>query len=210
MRSIVPIEGDPWPHDMTISIEDHSQALLELLWVRETWSLEPIGDEPGPLIDGPEGANTPSDVAEWSEAWSTLWEGALAVAAQPLDASAMDSLQASAAGSSEHAELLARLTGPTWRGRFGGQALEAGFSEWSQRQFEKIWPPRHTAAESPERLSLDALVPAWRAGLERVVTIPCRAEHTRVVGTSGLLVTDGTREDPALYAEALGVFSASR
>lgn len=209
MRSIVPMEGNPWPHDMAISIEDRPQALLELLWVREAWSLEPTGDVPGPLVDGPESTNTAPDVAEWQEAWSVLWEGALSSAAQPHDASTLERLQASADGSSERAELLARLTGPTWRGRFGDEALAAGFTEWNLRQFEKIWPPRHTAAESPERLALDALVPAWEAGLERVVTIPCRGKHTRIVGASGLLVTEETREDTVLYAEALRVFSAS-
>ena len=35
MLSSVPIPGNPWPHDMVLTIENDSQTLLDLLWVRE-------------------------------------------------------------------------------------------------------------------------------------------------------------------------------
>lgn len=209
MRSVVPVDGDPWPHDMILSIDDRPQALLELLWVREAWGLEPEGDLPGPLADAPGTVGTSPDAAAWEEAWPGLWNSALAHAAQPHDPILMDRLQASPDRSGERADLLALLTGPTWRDRFGDTALEVGFTEWSQRDFEKRWPPRHNAAESPERLALDDLVPAWNAGLERVLTIPCVGEHTRVVSASSLLVTESTRWNPALYSSALRTFVGS-
>ena len=64
-------------------------------------------------------------------------------------------------------------------------------------------------AEDPPSPSpvIAALVPAWEAGLMRIVTIPCRGEHTRVIGDSALLVTDATRADPELYSAALASFT---
>jgi len=65
---------------------------------------------------------------------------------------------------------------------------------------------RRPREDEPERRSLEALIPARRAGLSRVVTIPCRGEHTRMVERSALLVSDGTRDDPERYAAALRAF----
>ena len=59
---------------------------------------------------------------------------------------------------------------------------------------------------SPEHRDLEALIPAWRAGLTKIVTIPCRGEYTRKLGTNALLVTDGTRADSGLYRAALASF----
>ena len=50
MLSSVPIPGNSWPHDMVLTIEDDSQTLLELLWVREAWRLQPAGDDLAPLL----------------------------------------------------------------------------------------------------------------------------------------------------------------
>lgn len=35
MKSMFPMPGNPWPHEMLFTIEDDSAALLELLWLRE-------------------------------------------------------------------------------------------------------------------------------------------------------------------------------
>ena len=48
---------------------------------------------------------------------------------------------------------------------------------------------------------------AWEAGLTRIVTIPCRGEHTRIISNSALLVTQTTRADPTLYCAALTSFA---
>ena len=60
---------------------------------------------------------------------------------------------------------------------------------------------------SPERRDLEALIPAWRAGLTKVVTIPCRGDHTRRVGDNALLVTDETRADSERDRRALAAFA---
>jgi len=48
MLSSVPIPSNPWPHDMVLTIENDSQTLLDLLWVREAWSLQPAGEDLAP------------------------------------------------------------------------------------------------------------------------------------------------------------------
>ena len=60
--------------------------------------------------------------------------------------------------------------------------------------------------EEPERMSLDALIPAWQAGLTKIVTIPCRVSYTHRIGERALLMTEGTRNDPNRYAAALDQF----
>lgn len=44
MRSVHQIPGNPWPHDMTITVEDRPAPLLELLWLREAYGsvLSPV------------------------------------------------------------------------------------------------------------------------------------------------------------------------
>lgn len=45
MRSTTPMEGNPWPHDVVISVDNDFYRLLELLWIREAWGLLPAGDD---------------------------------------------------------------------------------------------------------------------------------------------------------------------
>lgn len=55
-------------------------------------------------------------------------------------------------------------------------------------------------------MSLDALIPAWREGLTKIVTIPCRGSCTHRIGEHALLMTEETRNDPIRYAAALDNF----
>ena len=50
MRSSVPIPGNPWPHDMLITVEDNPHALVDLLWIREAWNLQPAANDLPPLL----------------------------------------------------------------------------------------------------------------------------------------------------------------
>lgn len=61
-------------------------------------------------------------------------------------------------------------------------------------------------AESPEHRDLDALIRAWRTGLTKVVTIPCRGEFSRKITDNALLMTDATRADSSAYQRALSSF----
>lgn len=105
-------------------------------------------------------------------------------------------------------ELLHHIIGPTWRDEFGDEA----FDDPSYTQRERSTPEERAAArprtlaDNPEHRDLEALIPAWRAGLTTIVTIPCRGEHTRRLGDNALLTTAATRADSVAYRRALASF----
>ena len=209
MRSLVPMPGNPWPHDMTIRVEDEPHALLELLWVRDIYGLRPPGDVPPPLAEPPVARLATSDAAARSIGWSELWRDALTHLTDLDPIPLHTRIHATAPGSGERHALFEQLVGPTWRDRFGAEALDAAFSEWCSRRIqERIAGFRAPLTEHPERRALAALIPAWKAGLVKVIEIPCRGEFTRIAGRSALLVTAETRADPERYGEALAVFAA--
>ncbi|MFC4244551.1 hypothetical protein ACFOYW_14330 [Gryllotalpicola reticulitermitis] len=65
---------------------------------------------------------------------------------------------------------------------------------------------QHVRRHGIERTLLDAVIPAWEAGLLKIVEIPCRGTFNRRVGEHGLLVTVETRADDERYREALSLF----
>jgi hypothetical protein len=197
---------------MVISIEDSSDALMTLLWIREAWNLEVVGgDLPPVLVDTPapvaEGVRADAPLAEWSAGWPELWRACLAHAARLRDPGLVARLKATKDGSPERADVLRALMGPHWRHVFGHAALERGYREWSAAVYEQQGrrPPPELLAD-PEHVSLDELIAAWKAGLTTVVQLPCRGDYARVVGPHGLLVTEETRADPARYRRALSLF----
>ena len=209
MCSLVPIPGDPWPHDMVITIEDGAHALLDLLWIREAWNLHPVGDDLPPLLsDTPASAQLESDAstepAHWRSAWPDLWKACVRHAGLLQDARLFDQLSATANGSAERAELLRRMFGPSWRDAFGDAAFTDRYHAWTMANFKAR--QMRSFEEQPERMSLAALIPAWRAGLGKIVVVPCRGTHTRVIGEHSLLMTAETRDDPQRYSEALAQF----
>lgn len=222
MRSMRPDRWNAWPHDMVLAIDDSPSALLELLWVREAWHLTPEGDVPPPLADTP-GATAPADpgapaesadpasrdTTGWAEAWARLWSAGLAHAADPSDQHEM--LATTQLSVTERIALLHHLFGPSWHDEFDDATLGEPYQEWNRRHIERLLAARRTARldEEPERICLDALVPAWRAGLLRVVVLPCRGSFTRTIGPHALLATAETRDDPARYRAALAAFESA-
>ncbi|MDQ1564797.1 MAG: hypothetical protein QOI14_1748 [Actinomycetota bacterium] len=212
MRSSVPIPGNPWPHDMVITIDDPHE-LVDLLWIRETWNLRPVGEDlPPALSDKPvsEQAQIESfdQVAKWQGAWPSIWDACVKHQGLLRDEGMFDRLHQTAGGSAERAELLRTLFGPSWREEFGAEAFTDQYDTWSQARFESESRRRGSRSvdEEPERVSLSALIAAWRGGLSKIVTIPCRGTYTRVIGRHVLLVTEETRKDPRRYSEALKQF----
>ncbi|WP_188744591.1 hypothetical protein [Agromyces bauzanensis] len=194
---------------MTITIDDDSQPLTELLWVREAWGLDPAGDDLPPLlVDTPEAVGEPADRALWEDAWPDIWRAALEHAARANHSALMGQLQDTANGSPERAAVLHQMFGPSWRDQFGDDAFGESYRAWTERQFHARNESRpRTLAEEPERQSLDALIPAREAGLVKIITIPCRGRFTRRVGASALLVTASSRRAPDQYAAALALFA---
>jgi len=212
MRSSVPVPGNPWPHDMLITVETDPHTLVDLLWVREAWNLRPVGNDlPPPLSDGLARAHARTEssdrVTTWRAAWPSMWAACVHHAGLLQDHSMFGRLRATADGSVERAELLESRMGPSWREEFGLGAFTDQYEEWNQARFSAQSARRAPAPDdSPERVSLASLIPAWRAGLTKIVAIPCHGSYTRVIGRHALLVTEETRDDPQRYGEALKQF----
>ncbi|MEO2130805.1 MAG: hypothetical protein ABGX78_06125 [Microbacterium sp.] len=198
---------------MTLTVEDRPQALLELLWLREAHHLEPRGENLPPLLsETPADASIETDAAvraDWESVWPQAWSEALKHAGRDTDPSLFDRIQATADGSPERAALVREIVGPDVRDNFGQHAFaDPSYREWEQEGMDEFISSRPRALEdSPERRDLDALIPAWRAGLTKIVTIPCRGVHDRKIGANALLVTDRTRADSESFRRALASFS---
>lgn len=207
MRASNAIANNPWPHEMIISVENNSDSLGGLLWIRDAWGLQPTGDVPPPLEKSPQPLGIAQDWTAWGQTWPSLWETCLSHEAKGLDPDIFNQLQAAEDGSEERTRLLTELIGPNWRAQFGDSAFDESFAEWQQARLEEVRESNRAPLDaSPERRSLDVLIAAWKAGLTKVITIPCIGEHTRIINTSALLVTEKTRQEPAQYATALAAF----
>jgi hypothetical protein len=194
---------------MVIRVEDDPHALLDLLWIREAWGLEPTGDDLPPLLVATPEREADEPDPRWAAAWPSIWRACLAHAAAGREPGHVERLHRAADGSAERAELLARLVGPSWRVAFGEAAFTERHAAWTTARNEETIARmrRHRPLdEEPERASLPALIPAWEAGLTTVIVVPVVGEYTRRVGPNALAVTALTRDDPARYAEALGTF----
>ncbi|WP_422873813.1 hypothetical protein [Curtobacterium sp. RRHDQ66] len=207
--STMPDPGNPWPRDMVLTIQNDAHALLDLLWIREAWALEPVGaDLPPLLVDPPErepdGAR--ADRAGWSAAWPGLWRACLAHAGSQPDPRAIERLHDPSIPRAERAALLQQVSGPSWQDEFGDVAFTRRYRQWTSARSDELMAPA-ALQRSPERDCLEVLVPAWRAGLTTIVEIPCRGTSTRRVGPHSLLVTAETRSDPDGYAAALSSFA---
>lgn len=141
--STSPIPGNPWPHDMSITIENDSQTLLELLWIREAWRMQPVGEDLPPrlvdtpsLVDDLKRSSVP--IEQWQHSWPDMWEACLRHAGTPRDPSVFDRLHRSEIGSDERDQLLRDLFGPSWRDSFGAEALTDDEQQWSQLESRRI------------------------------------------------------------------------
>lgn len=212
MRSEHPIPGNPWPHDMVLEIEDSPHALLDLLWLREAGDLRPVGvDLPPPLVHPPLEAPARLPDADrlrtWRAAWPIVWDEVLAHAARPRQGERLTTIAELPSGSAERAAMIRDFIGPTWRDRFGDEVFDDdAYRAWVAADADREVRQQLGFEESPEWRALPALVPAWEAGLVKVVTIPCRGAFTRVLSPASLLVTAATRHDPDAYRAALAEF----
>jgi len=196
---------------MMLAIEDSSDQLMTLLWVREAWGLEVRGANLPPLlVDSPEPVDPAvrdrAPLAEWAYYWPELWEGALEHAGQERRPPSFERLQASADGSEERRAALLTLLGPTWQDRFGNDALEQGYHAWRSTRSERDAGSRPMFVDH-ERANLDVVVPAWEAGLTTIIVLPCVGDVAARIGEHGLFMTETTRADTASYRRAIALFN---
>lgn len=213
MRSSEPIPGEPWPHEMTFTVDDRPNTLLELLWIREAHELHPHGDDLPPLlVDTPTPVHDTSITAEtrseWEAGWPRVWRAVAEHAGLEKDRTQFERIRETADGSPERAGLLRLWVGPTWRDKFGDSAFaNPHYALWEREGLDAHRASRPRSLESsPERRDLPALIAAWLRGLTKVVTIPCRGDYFRKISPSALLTTAAIRDDSAAYQRALASF----
>jgi hypothetical protein len=199
---------------MMITVEDDPGSLVELLWIREAWGLHPHHDDLPPLLVDSPGLRRKEDeevaIGVWEAAWPKIWTAVLRHAGAERELGLFDAIRSTADNSAERADLIAQITGPSWRDRFGESALDERYQAWTADRFgERVTRPRASFEDQPERRSLDALTAAWRRGLTKIVTIPCRGEFTRTIGAHTLLATDATRADVDSFRAALQQFGSA-
>lgn len=197
---------------MVITIENDSQTLLELLWIREAWQLHPVGDDlPPALVETPsfvgESKRSSAPITQWQDAWPNIWNASVHHAGTSHDPRILEQLHGSKIGSEERRRLLGELVGPSWRDSFGADAFTEDEQQWNYRMFrQRVDRSLRQWDEQPERVALDVLIASWQSGLTKIVEIPCRGTFTRVIGKNALLVTVETRADAERYREALTKF----
>jgi hypothetical protein len=198
-----------WPHDMIVEVEDSPPALLDLLWLREACGLRPTGVDLPPLLAHPPArpaARLPDAdlLRTWEQAWPFVWDEVLAHAGRPRQADRLTGITELPRGSAALADRIRAFIGPTWRDRFGDEVFDdAGYRDWVAADADRELAHHLEYERSPEQVALDALVPAWEAGLAKIVTIPSAGAFTRVLGPNTLLVTAATRDEVGDYRAAL-------
>lgn len=199
MRSMQERSGEPWPHEMVIRV-DQPNNLLTLLFVREAWGIAQdldipelapmpaVGDSARPEIPAP-------DV--WAERWADAWHAAWAWYAEGAAAHYLH-----VAGSDHRAARAAvdPSLPPMWESHFGSTGIDReALWQWTLAiQDEPV-----TLDEAPERRSLSDLVAAWRDGIDSIVVLPYGIDFSHRITTRHLVVSSTTRDDPALYGQAL-------
>ena len=211
MQSTDPTPGR-WPHEMVLEIDDSPHALIDLLWLREACGLRPAGvDLPPLLVHPPQPAAAMPDPARlrvWQQAWPIVWDEVLEHAGRPRQGERFQRLLELPPASPDRSALVREFIGPAWRDRFGDEVFDDdGYREWVAADADRDLAHHLGYERSPEHVTLDGLIPAWEAGLVKVLTIPCRDSFTRVIGPSALLVTAATRDDADGYREALARFA---
>jgi len=74
MRSVGAVAGNPWPHDIVITVENYPHSLVDLLWIRETWNLHPVAADRPPLRwDDSVRSQAKTEPSGGPKVWSDAW-----------------------------------------------------------------------------------------------------------------------------------------
>lgn len=202
MRSSDSMPGNPWPHDMSITIEDAPTFLSELLFVRSAWGLDPAGvprldrePDPGtstrprrPAVDELERLW----LIDWQRAWTQFQD-------DPGEGRIPDENELrriAEASDEELQEVYSTRPSAIWYTGMDGEAA----NKW---RVSLVNYHRKSLPETPEQLALPALIHAWHHGIDTIIQLPYRGHYARRLSRRNLLVSQETRHNPDLYTEAL-------
>ncbi|BDZ47441.1 hypothetical protein [Naasia aerilata] len=194
----IEVDDSGWPPDMAVRIQEQEFHLLELLFIRSSWSLRT--QSPVPRLDPvPEPGGSSRPQSRSLETWSALWDAAWA------GAWAWSYATAHAHGAGVPPDDVFKVLGPPkrWSSVAGTDGLdEEAWLSWAARL-----QLRHRVDEEPERQVVPALVGAWRRGLDTVFVMPYAGYYAHQPEENTLIVSRATREDPEDYARALDGFA---
>lgn len=191
---------NPWPHDMVISVEDRSLPLNELLFIRHAWGLAPDAGIPALLpVPDPGASAMPGSASagEWDDRWHAAWKRAwdwYRIKEKPGVNGPTPELmrQLSRPGQELHA-----LFPPLWRSEYGQEGVDsAAFNAWHNSLIPEF-------PQTAERESLQALIPAWKSGLQEIIVLPYSGYFAQRISRRRLVVSAVTRNDPESYSRAL-------
>lgn len=198
MRSSEPIPGNPWPHDMVLSVEPIWEPLIFLLFVRTAWKLEidavpALEVEPDIGASGrPMGLNVEDAIARWLFEWKRAWTH-FAAHHQPIAPPDADTQHLLDTLSDD--ELWDATS--TWPSKFWDEGIDR---EACGRWRRILQPPFE---DSPEHKVVSALIPAWESGLTTIIQLPYLGYFAERINREHLVVSAATRRDPKLFSRAL-------
>lgn len=198
MRFAEDIPGNPWPHDMQISVEECWPPLIYLLFVRSAWRLEidsvpRLGSEPDPGSSRrPENLDVDDAVRRWLSEWQRAWThfDAASVAVRAPDEATQHLLD-----TLSDDELWQAVS--TWPSDFWDSGIDHDACDrWRASMAAPL-------GELPEHRAVSALAEAWRSGLTTVIQLPYIGYFAHRINREHLVVSATTRRDPELYYRAL-------
>ena len=194
--------GNPWPHDMTITIEDPPPFLSELLFVRSAWGLDPadvphLDREPDPGTSARPRRPAADELErlwliDWKRAWTQFQD-------DPREGQIPDENELRRIAESTDEELQATYAARPSAIWYTGMDSDAA-NTWRTSLVDNYRTP---LAGTPGWLALPALIQAWHHGIDTIIQLPYRGHYARQLSRRHLLVSRETRYNRDLYTETL-------
>jgi len=201
VHSSEPIPGNPWPHNMMISV-DVPHHLSLLLFVRQAWSLN---DNDVPAVSPAPEPGTSTRPAEpgsvelneqWRQDWAQAWTEFAPRQTRITTPAAEIQHLLDTLTDEELWDAVSPAPSPIW---FDG--LDHGaFNHWLSSLRGELPVSLH---DNPEHQSLPALITAWKTGLVSIIELPYAGYYADRITRTHLVVSNETRHCPELYSRAL-------
>ena len=202
MRAQHPDPNEPWPNEMVLTIEATNASAALLLFVRDAWGLDtgemPALDPPALASDTvrPPGLDTVELVELWKHDWEQVWRQYEPHSTGVSEPDAQTQFLLDTLSDEELWEVMSTEPSRLW-----SEGLdEATFDQWTHLLEDDISLP---VDATPERMSLNAVIEAWRRGLTHILEVPFAGYYAERISPSHLVVSIATRKDPVLYQRAL-------